>query len=86
MSEHAGFIKDVKTGAILGLSRKSSIEQIAMNNQDLIKRGQKHLIEYEVLGEEEGQKAFNKYVSEKLGKMLVGIPSEPIEVKKSKNK
>ena len=48
-NEFAGYVKDLKTGAILGISNKRCLQQIAMDNQELIKRGQKHAIEYEVL-------------------------------------
>jgi len=76
-SEYAGYIKDLKTGAILGILRKSSLEQIAMDNQEVIKRGQKHSIEFEVLSESEGLKAFNEWNINRLGKMVVGIPQMP---------
>lgn len=89
-SDYAGFVKDLKTGAILGISNMRCLEEIAMNNQELVKRGEKRAIEFEVLSAIEGEKAYNDYVIEKLGKKLVGMPAneiieEPIK-RKSINK
>lgn len=71
-SEYAGFIKDVNTGAILGMTKQSSLNEIETNNQQLIKRNQKHLITHIVLGKDEGIKAYNEHVAKILGTQLVG--------------
>ena len=49
MADYAGYVKDLKTGAIIGISKKSLLDEIERNNQKLIKQRKTHLIEHEVL-------------------------------------
>ncbi len=48
-SEFYGYIRDRKTGNVLGIQRKSSYEELSMNNQQLVKQKKEHLIEFDVL-------------------------------------
>lgn len=56
MSEYAGYLKNVKTGSIIGVQRKSTLVEYERQNQQLKKRGDEHLIEWEVYEKEEQQK------------------------------
>ena len=58
--EYAGYVKDLKSGGILGISNKRCLSEIAFNNQELVKRNQKHAIEFEVLNDEDGQRLYNE--------------------------
>ena len=49
MADYAGYVKDLKTGAIIGISKKSLLDEIERNNQKLIKQRKTHLIEHDVL-------------------------------------
>jgi hypothetical protein len=68
MSEYAGYVKDLKTGAILGIMSKASLTEIERNNQLLIKKRDEHLIQFEVLSQKEGLEQFGNA----LGKTVVG--------------
>ena len=49
MSEFAGYLKYRNTGSLVGISKKSLLEQLAMENQQLIKQKKQHLIKYDVI-------------------------------------
>lgn len=51
------FIKDLKSGAIISMNVRGGKEEIEKQNRDLRKKGQEHLIRFEVVSEPEEKKA-----------------------------
>jgi len=49
MADYAGYVKDVSTGAIIGISKKSLLDELERNNQELIKQRKTHLITHEIV-------------------------------------
>lgn len=79
MSDYAGYVKDLKTGNVLGIQRKSSLEEIEMNNIELIKRKKEHMIQFKVLDHEE----IMEYLKS-VGRIFIpkSVKVNPVEVKK----
>ena len=57
MNEFAGYLKDVNTGAVIGVQRKSTLVEIENSNRTQIKLHRMHLIQWEILTIAEGEKA-----------------------------
>ena len=62
MAEFSGFFRDRETGAIIGVSSNSTVEIQEIQNKNLMKEGDNHLIKFDVLGKEEGIKAYQDWV------------------------
>ena len=87
MNDYAGYIQDLKTKNVLGIQRKSSLEEIEMNNNELIKRKKEHMIQFKVLNHEETMEYLKS-----IGKIFIPksikepIIVKPVEVKKKPGK
>ena len=64
MTEFSGFFRDRETGAIIGVSSNSTVEIQEIQNKNLMKVGDSHLVKFDVLGKEEGIKAYQNWILE----------------------
>jgi len=64
MAEFEGFLRDLETGAIIGVQKKSTLIHYENENKNLIKSGDKHLIRFEVMASDEGIEEYNDKVLE----------------------
>ena len=82
MSDYAGYIKDLKTGNVLGIQRRSSIEQVEMENIALIKQKKEHLIKFKVLSNDEVIEYFKSIHKPQVIKLENVKTIKEVEVKK----
>ena len=64
MAEFEGYLRDLETGAIIGVSRKNTLIHYENENKNLIKSGEKHLIRFEVMSSDEGIEEYNDNILE----------------------
>ena len=86
MSDYAGYIKDLKSGNILGIQRRSSIEQVEMENMALIKQRKEHLIKFKVLTSDEVIEYLKGIHKPQVVKLKNVKTIEAVEVKKKPGK